>query len=171
MSSLIAAKVKTNSVSAKYLLFGKCFKKHLNIFSNFFFYLKVQSFRLIMENKHIINCVQLYFTNGYTNIVLKSVNCLCLVGIRLICDGTPQIVIQGCQIAAPRRPNDISWSAEADNAILKNRAQNVECSFDCVARSFVLLKPNVANSLLFNFCEQKFVQHDLITIAIDCNGL
>ena len=28
------------------------------------------------------------------------------------------------------------------------------------------LKPNV-----FNFCEQKFVQHGPITIAIDCNGL
>ena len=66
-------------------------KKRLNIFSNFFFYLKVQSFRLTMENnfiqmavsaghavaytigsifKHIIDCVQLYFTNGLTNIVL-----------------------------------------------------------------------------------------------------
>ena len=58
---------------------------------NFFFYLKVQSFRLIMKNnfiqtatsaghavayttgpifQHIIDCVQLYFTNGFTNIVL-----------------------------------------------------------------------------------------------------
>ena len=66
-------------------------KKLLNIFSNFFFYLKVQSFWLIMENnfiqmaasaghgvaytigsifKHIIDCVQLYITNGFTNIVL-----------------------------------------------------------------------------------------------------
>ena len=56
-----------------------------------FFYLKVQSFRLIMENnfipmaasaghavtytispnlKYIIDCIQLYFTNGFTNIVL-----------------------------------------------------------------------------------------------------
>ena len=74
--------------------FGKCFeKKLLNIFSNFVFYLKVQSFRLIMENnsmqmaaaachaaaytigplsKHIIDCVQLYFTNDFTNIVLKA---------------------------------------------------------------------------------------------------
>ena len=63
----------------------------MNIFSNFFFYLKVQSFRLITENnfiqmaisagyavafnispilKHIIDCVQLYFTNGFLNIVL-----------------------------------------------------------------------------------------------------
>ena len=66
-------------------------KKLLNIFSNLFFYLKVQSFRLIMKNnfiqmaasaghaidytigpifKHITDCVQLYFTNGFTNIVL-----------------------------------------------------------------------------------------------------
>ena len=49
-------------------------------------------------------------------------------------------------------------------------AQNIECSFGCVARSAVLLKPNVANILLFNFCEQNFVQHGPITIAIDCNG-
>ena len=32
-------------------------------------------------------------------------------------------------------------------------------------------KTNVANILIFNFCEQKFVQHGSITIAIDCNGL
>ena len=32
-------------------------------------------------------------------------------------------------------------------------------------------KPSVANILLFNFCEQKFVQRGPITIAIDCNGL
>ena len=71
--------------------FGKCFKKKLlNIFSNFFFYLKVQSFRLILKNfiqmaasaglavaytigpifKHIIDCVQLNFTNDITNIIL-----------------------------------------------------------------------------------------------------
>ena len=37
--------------------------------------------------------------------------------------------------------------------------------------SAVLLKPNVANILLFNFCEQKFVQHGPITIAIVCYGL
>ena len=63
----------------------------LNIFSNIFFYLKVQSFQLIMENnfmqiaasaghavaymidpilKHITDCVQLDSTNDFTNIVL-----------------------------------------------------------------------------------------------------
>ena len=69
-----------------FFFFEKCFKK-----STFIFYLKVQSFQLIMENnfiqmdasaghavaytigpifKYIIDCVQLYFTNGFTNIVL-----------------------------------------------------------------------------------------------------
>ena len=79
-------------------------------------------------------------------------------------DGTLQIIVQRCQIAAPRWPNDIS--SAADNAILKNSVQNIECSFGCVARSAVLLKPNVAYILLFNFCEQKFVQHGPITIAL-----
>ena len=73
-------------------LFGKCFKgKLLNIYSIFFFFLQVQSFRLIMETnfiqmaasaghavaytfgpifKHIIDWMQLYITNGITNIVL-----------------------------------------------------------------------------------------------------
>ena len=139
--------------------------------------MKVQSFRLIRKNnfiqmaasaghavvytivpifKHIIDCVQLYFIKGYTNIVL-------------IFDGIPQIIVQGYQIAAPRWPNGIS--SAVDNAIFKNRTQNIECSFGSVARSAVLFKPNVANILLFNLCEQKFIQHGPITIAIDCNGL
>ena len=40
-----------------------------------------------------------------------------------------------------------------------------------MTRTAILLKPNVANILLFNFCEQKFIQHGTITIAIECNGL
>ena len=72
-------------------------------------------------------------------------------------------------MAASRWQNDIG--SAADNVIFKNREQNIECSFGFVASSAVLLKPNVANILLFNFCEQKFVQYGPITIAIDCNGL
>ena len=87
--------------------------------------------------KHIIDCVQLYFTNGFTNIALQSVNCFWLVGVTLVFDGTPQIIIQRYQIAAPRLSNDIS--SAADNAVFKNRAQNIECSFGCVVRSTVLL--------------------------------
>ena len=67
--------------------------------------------------------------------------------------------------------NVIIVTSAADNAIFNNRAQNIECSFGYVARRAVLLKPNVANILFLNFCEQKFVQHGPITIAIDCNGL
>ena len=119
--------------------------------------------------KHIIDCVQLYFSNGFTNIVLLSVKCLWLVGITLTFDGTPHIIVPRSQFATPTWPNN--KSSAADNAILKNRAQNVECSFGCVARRAVLLKPNVANIPVFNFCEQKFFQHGPITIAIDCNGL
>ena len=96
-------------------------------------------------------------------------NCLWLVRVTFIFDGTPQIIVQRCQIAAPRWLTDIS--SAADNALFKNRAQNIECSFGCVARNAVLLRPNVANILLFNFCERKFIQHVPITIAIDCNGL
>ena len=35
----------------------------------------------------------------------------------------------------------------------------------CVARSAVLLKPNVANILLFNFCEEKFVEQAPLTVT------
>ena len=81
MSLRCARRIITlNTGSAKYLFFWKMLKKILlNIFLNFFFYLKVQSFRLIMENnfiqmaasaghgvdytigpifKHIIDCVR-----------------------------------------------------------------------------------------------------------------
>ena len=36
--------------------------------------------------KHIIDFVQLYVTNGFANIVLKSVNCVWLVGVTLTFD-------------------------------------------------------------------------------------
>ena len=54
---------------------------------------------------------------------------------------------------------------------LKTGRKNIECCFGCAARSAVLLKSNVGNMLLFNFCEQKFVQHGRITTAIDWNDL
>ena len=69
---------------------GKCLKKTTEYFLKFLFLFK-SFFRLIMENnfiqmaaaagnavvytigpifKHIIDCVHLYFTNGFTNIIL-----------------------------------------------------------------------------------------------------
>ena len=109
--------------------------------------------RKIVSN--IIQCIYIYICR--------------LVCVRLIFDGTPQIIVQRYEIAAERWPNDIR--SAADNVIFKNMAQNVECSFGCMARSAVLLKLNGANILLLNFCEQNFIQHGPITIAIDCNGL
>ena len=67
--------------------------------------------------KHIIDCVWLYFTNGFTNIVVQSVNCLWLAGITLISDGIPQIIVQWCQDAAPRRRNDISSAQGAKHRV------------------------------------------------------
>ena len=74
--------------SAKYFFFFEnALKKITEYILQFLFYLKVQSFRLIMENnfiqmassdghaiaytigpifKHIIDCVQLYFINDFT---------------------------------------------------------------------------------------------------------
>ena len=48
-------------------------------------------------------------------------------GLTLIFDGTPQVTVQRCKIAAPRWPNHISFPA--DNAIFKTSAQNIEYSF------------------------------------------
>ena len=70
---------------------------------------------------------------------------------------TYQIIAQRYQIAAPWWPNDVS--SATDNAIFKNRAQIIECSFGCMARSSVLLKSNIANILLF-----KFVEHGSLLI-------
>ena len=77
--------------------------------------------------KHIIACEQLYFTNGFKNIVLLAVNCPRLVGVILIFDDTTQIIAQRCQIIAPRSSDNIR--SAVDNAIFKNRAQNIACSF------------------------------------------
>ena len=93
---------------------------------------------------------------------------VCKFSVTLIFDVIPQIIVQRCQIAAPMWPNDISLAA--DNTIFKHRAQNIECSFGCVTRTAVFLNPIVANILLLNFYEQKFVQHGPLMIAIDCNG-
>ena len=79
-------------------------------------------------------------------------------------------MVPRCQIAARKWPNDSS----SHNVIFKYKAQNIERSSVCrrgLCGTYRRpIKTNVANILLLNFCEQKFVQHTLITIAIDCNG-
>ena len=53
--------------------------------------------------RHIIDCVQLYFTNGFTNIVLYSINYLWFVGLILIFDGTPQIIMSNRRSEVAKR--------------------------------------------------------------------
>ena len=133
--------------------FGKCFKKELlNIFSNFFLY-----FRLILENnfiqmaasaghavaytigpifKHIIDCVQLQYSWLHEYCPLKRQLSLACQRNTYLCqhpkNNSPMVSNR-----SSRWPNENS--SAADNAILKNRAQNIECSFGCVACSVVLL--------------------------------
>ena len=111
--------------------------------------MKVQSFRLIMEN----NFIQMASSAGHAvqttrlDQFLSTLSIVCIYispmasgilsfkapivsgfdGIILIFDGIPQIIVQRCLIAAPRWPNDNS--SAADNAIFENRVQNIECSF------------------------------------------
>ena len=71
--------IKADKGSAKYLLFGKCFKKNYWIFTQISFESIMQmaasaghavAYTIDPIFKHIIYCVQLYFTNGFTNFVL-----------------------------------------------------------------------------------------------------
>ena len=83
------------------------------------------------------------------------------------------------QMSLACRRNTYLWHTTNNNRMVPNLSfevakrwyQYIECSLGCVARSAVLLKPHVANVLLFKFCEQKLVQHGPISITIDSNGL
>ena len=97
-----------------------------------------------------------------------DLNCLWMVSVTLILNGSPQKRVQRGQIIASRRPIDIRISA--DYSIFENGAQKVNCNVGCVANGPVLLKPNVVYVILFNFWKQKFVGHGTATLAIDRNG-
>ena len=61
--------------------------------------------------------------------------------------------------------NFIRMAASAGHAVDYTIAPFFKHIIDCQ------LKQNVTNIHLFNYCEQKFIQHGPITIAIDCKGL
>ena len=84
--------------------------------------MKVLSLRLIMENNFIQWIVCSCISPMTTNIVLTIINCLRLVAVTLIFDGTPQIIVRRWQITVRRWPNDNS--SAADNAIFKNGAKS-----------------------------------------------
>lgn len=102
--------------------------------------------------KHIIDSVQLYFGNDLRNIVLESANFLWLVGVTLILGGSPQIIVQRCQIGVPMWSTDISPAA--NNSILKTGAQN-----QMMAIPPIFL--NIANAMIYQHL--KF-QHLFYTI-------
>ena len=76
--------------------------------------------------KHIIDYGHLYFTNGLTNFVRLNVNCLWLVGVILIFNCIPQIIVQRCQIVALRRPNDISSAVDMRSSKTGRKTSSVE---------------------------------------------
>ena len=64
----------------------------------------------------ILNYLGANFTQNSRNVVFQS--------ITSVFNGTPQEEVQRCQIAATRRPIDISWTA--DYAVVKLGAQKVD---------------------------------------------
>ena len=110
-------------------------KKTLEFFLNFFYYLIVQSFRLIMENNFIHMAALAGHAVAYKIgpifkrcisamalriLSLKASIVSGLSGNTYLC-GVAQIIVQRCQNAAPRWPNNIS--SAADNAVFKHSAQ------------------------------------------------
>ena len=57
--------------------------------------------------------------------MFQGLNRLWMIGVTLILNGSPQIIVQRSQIRAPRRPIDIRISA--DYAIFENGAQKIVC--------------------------------------------
>ena len=77
----------------------------------------------------------------------------------------PIILVNFCQKATDRKSSKEIFFIFCFVLNQMMRARSIK-STPCLLDYAVLLKPN-----LVNFCEQKFVQHSPITIAIDCNGL
>ena len=83
----------------------------------------------------------------------KCYHCLWLVDVTLIFDGTPQIIVQRCQTAAPRCPA----GSEAAALWLIMRSSKTEQKTSSVTSAVWHIVPSC--------------WHQTITIAIDCSGL
>ena len=118
--------------------------------------------------KYSFDCSGLNFLNGNFYFMFQGINCLWMVSVTFILNGSPQKIVQRAQITAPRRQIDIRISA--DYSVFENGAQKFDCYVDYVANCAVLLKPNVVHVILFNVWKQKFVEHGTVTLAIDRNG-
>ena len=102
------------------------------------------------------------------NFVLQGYNRLWIVSVTLIFKGSPQKIVKRGQITASQRPIDIRISTGC--FIFENSAPKIDCYASCVASGPVLLEPNVVHVILFNFWEQKSVEHSSLTLAIDRNS-
>lgn len=91
----------------------------------------------------ILNYLGANFTQNSRNVVFQSWNCLWIIRITSVFNGTLQEEVQRCQIAATRRPIDISWTA--DYAVVKLGAQKVDRKSACMACGAILLKPKVVH--------------------------
>ena len=103
--------------------------------------------------QYIFDCLGSNRMNGYLDFVFQGINRLWVVGVTLILKDSPQKNIQRGQITAPRRPIDISISA--DYSISKNSALKIDGYVGCVASGGpVLFNPTVPYVVLFNFWKQ-----------------
>ena len=118
--------------------------------------------------QYIFDCLDFNPMNGNFDFMFQAFNRLWMIRVTLILNGSPQKIVQRGQISAPRRPIDIRISA--DYSIFKNGAQKIDCYVSHVASGPALSKPNVVHVILFNFLKQKFIEDDMVTLAIDRNG-
>ena len=72
--------------------------------------------------QYIFDCLGFNPMNGNSNFVFQGLNCLWMVSVTLILNGSPQQIVQRGQITALRRPIDIGNSA--DYLIFENGASD-----------------------------------------------
>ena len=75
-------------------------------------------------NTHNVSGVRNYVNNPDWRVTMTNYVCMYVVGVTLIFEGNPKIIVQRWQIAAPRWSNDIS--SAADNVIF-SRPVEIKC--------------------------------------------
>ena len=85
--------------------------------------------------QYIFDCLSFNLINDNFDFVFQGFNCLWMVSVTLILNGSPQKIVQRGQITAPRRSINIRISA--DYPIFENGARKIDCYVGCVAPSFL----------------------------------
>ena len=113
--------------------------------------------------QYILDCLGFNPMNGNLNFVFQGLNCLWIVSVTLILNGSPHKIVQRGQITAQRGSIDIGISAV--HSIFENGAQKIDFYIGCVSSSPVLLEPYVVHVIFFNFSKKKFVEHGTCTFG------